>query len=300
MRVVFFGNHTVGVRTLEAIAELDEVAAVIAHPSDPEDGIRYLSVYEHARNSGLPVVRGRPRDPEVVRLLADIDADLIWVTDYRYVLPREMFCRARWGAVNLHPSLLPKYRGRAPINWAILNGETRLGLTAHFIDDGVDSGDIIAQRGFQLRDDQDVGDALDLLYPLYKDITREVLEYFRAGQVPRMPQDHTRATSFPRRTPEDGSIDWTRPATDIINLVRAVARPYPGAFTTYQGDKLRIWKAARLDTAVGDSNALGMVLSSEEDCIVVQCCEGAVRLCEVEWVGAHEVKVIPKGAILGR
>ena len=139
MRIAFLGNHTVGVRALGTLASAVDVVAVVAHPPDPEDGVRYESVFEFAKKHGLPAIRGKPGQTHVRELLQEASPELIWVTDYRYLLPIELIDQARLGAVNLHPSLLPRYRGRAPVNWAILHGESELGLTAHFIDEGMPS-----------------------------------------------------------------------------------------------------------------------------------------------------------------
>src|SRR5262245_39304488 len=133
MRVLFLGNHTVGTKTLAAIAETETVVGVVAHPEDPEDGVRYESVYGLALSRGWKVLRGGGKDTKVDEFIRQAKPDLLWITDFRYLLPAPLLNIAPLGVVNLHPSLLPKYRGRAPINWAILKGETTLGLTAHYV-----------------------------------------------------------------------------------------------------------------------------------------------------------------------
>jgi methionyl-tRNA formyltransferase len=281
MRVVFLGNHTVGVRALQAISKSANVTGVVAHPPDPEDGLRYESVSGFAERNGWKLIRGKGRSPEIHAFIVQAKPDLLWITDFRYLIPAEMIALAPLGAVNLHPSLLPAYRGRASINWAILNGESRLGLTAHFVDEGTDTGDIIEQVSYTICDDQDVGDCLNILYPLYVSITGKVLAYFESGRVPRVPQDHSRATSFPRRRPEDGRIDWTRPARSISNLVRAVAFPYPGAFTTLSGENVTVWKA-RIASDIGSTSEPGRVIADHELGPLVQCGQGTLVLTRFE------------------
>jgi methionyl-tRNA formyltransferase len=281
MRVLFLGNHTVGVRALDAITDVAEVAGVVAHPVDREDGVRYESVYQLAMDRGWSVVRGKGKDPQVHEFIAQARPDLLWITDYRYLLQPCTLQLARLGAVNLHPSLLPKYRGRAAINWALLHGETTLGLTAHFVDEGMDTGDVIAQVKYTITEDQDVGDCLRILYPLYTQLTREVLGYFQAGKVPRRPQDHSQATEYPRRRPEDGAINWTQSVRDITNLIRAVAAPYPGAFSTMQGSKLTLWKA-RPEHTDKVSGRCGEVLRVGREGIAVQCGGGVLLATRVE------------------
>lgn len=279
MRVLFLGNHTVGVETLATILDGgDQVVGVVAHPPDPEDGARYRSVFATATERGLDVERITGRDPALAEFVAARTPDLLWVTDYRYLIPADVIALVPLGAVNLHPSLLPRYRGRASLNWAIIEGERELGLTAHFIDAGMDSGDIIAQRRFELGEHEDVGHALDRLYPVYRELTSLVLDAFRRGQVPRSPQDHALATSFPARRPADGLVDWSQPSVRVRDLVRAVARPYPGAFTFHRGLKITVWSAT-LHEAEGQP---GEVVDVSADGPVVAAGRGAVALMETE------------------
>jgi len=296
MKVVFLGNHTVGVRALQAISETEDVVGVVAHPPDPEDGVRYESVFDFARLHGWNAIRGKGKDSHTGEFIAAAKPDLLWITDFRYLIPREMLALGPLGVINLHPSLLPAYRGRASINWAILNGETKLGLTGHFVDEGMDTGDVIEQVSYEIREDQDVGDCLDILYPLYSETTKKILAHFRNGNVPRTPQDHSRASVFPGRKPEDGRIDWQKSSREIHNLVRAVAAPYPGAFTTLNGEKLLVWKArvaAEKDTGVSVGSVVGM--NSGE--VLVHCGTGILAMTRIESVGSKSQ--LTPGCVLG-
>lgn len=284
MRILFLGNHTVGVRVLEILRAHDEVIGVVAHPPDPEDGVRYESVYDFSRAHGIAAIRGKARSEAVARFVEERGADILWVTDYRYILPLSILRSCSVAAINLHPSLLPAYRGRAPVNWAILRGETEIGLTAHHIGAGMDDGDIIVQRRFSLSDTEDVGDALEKLYPLYADVTREVLGALRSGSAPRYAQDHARASVFPARQPADGLINWMHSARDIRNLIRAVARPYPGAFTLFSDERVTIWRAAVTDNEVAPSaeTPAGAVAELDAGRLVIQCGTGRLRIDEFE------------------
>ncbi|MEO6245175.1 MAG: formyltransferase family protein [Opitutaceae bacterium] len=285
LKICFLGNHTVGIRALRVLRREADLVAVVAHPDDPEDGVRYLSVFDEARRMGVPSIRATGKCPELAQLIAAAQPDLIWITDYRYLIPGSVLTMAKLGAVNLHPSLLPKYRGRAPLNWAILKGESRLGLTAHFVDEGADTGDIISQCAFSLFPHQDVGDALNLLYPLYEAMTTEVLAAFTARAVARHPQNGKLASVFPRRTPEDGLIDWSETAREVWNLIRAVAAPYPGAFSPWSEGVLRVWKAEAI-TAFPSSRRPkpGEILSvnADESKVVVACLDAAIVLSKYE------------------
>jgi methionyl-tRNA formyltransferase len=282
VKVAFLGNHTVGVTALATIAQTDEVVGVIAHPFDPEDGVRYQSVFDFAKTRGWPVIRGKGRDSSVEDFLQYVAPDLIWVTDYRYLLPSSVLAKAKLGAVNLHPSLLPAYRGRAPINWAILEGETLLGLTAHFIDAGMDSGDIVAQIPFELAESEDVGDALDKLYPIYEAVTHEVLQAFRTARINRIPQDERKAFTRPARRPGDGLIDWNQSSAQVCNLVRAVAAPYPGAFTYLDRNKVTVWRAVRALNQKQESTPGEVIGFDSAGNPIVRCADTAIVLTEFE------------------
>lgn len=282
MRILFLGNHTVGVAVLSVIARMDKVVGVVAHPHNPEDGVRYKSVFNLANAHGWPVIRGKGGDDAVATFVRQAKPDLIWVTDYRYLLPANVFNSSRLGAINLHPSLLPAYRGRAPVNWAILEGEKLLGLTAHFIDAGMDSGDIIAQVSYELARDEDVGDALKKLYPLYEQITENVLSAFRTGLVNRVSQDEGKAFSRPARGPSDGLIDWRQGGQQVCNLIRAVAAPYPGAYTYLDGSKIRVWRAELVGRECPDGSPGEVVGINGEDCPIVKCRDSAILLTKVE------------------
>lgn len=301
LKVLFFGNHTLGVRTLDVVRAQADLVGVVAHPEDPEDGVRYESIFAAAGRLGVPAVRMHGKHAGLESFVRRCAPDLIWITDFRYLLPAAILALAPRGGVNLHPSLLPQYRGRAPVNWGILRGETRFGLTAHFVDEGMDTGDIIAQRAYELGAHEDVGDALNKLYPLYAEVTAEVLGHFQRGAVPRRVQDHTRATAFGRRTPEDGRVDWTRPALEVRNLIRAVAAPYPGAFSAWGEGRLFFWKAGGIQPfASRRPRTPGEVLAIGDDgrTLTVACGDGALVITRFSSVGADETMLSP-GAVLG-
>lgn len=282
--VVFCGNHDVGCRVLETLCELADVRGVVAHPPDPEDGARYRSVYEYAAASGLRVHRARGNDPGLRTFFEICAPRLLVVADYRYVLPGEILRLPALGGVNLHPSLLPKYRGRAPLNWAILRGEHELGLTAHRMVAAVDAGPILAQRRFALALHEDVGDALRKLLPLYDELTRVVLAQAASGALEGTAQAEADATSYPRRRPCDGALDFTQAAPQVFNLIRAVARPYPGAFGTLDdGRVVTIWKArlaGEAERVHWEFARPGQVCGKAHDGSIIRCGVGALVVRE--------------------
>jgi methionyl-tRNA formyltransferase len=147
----------------------------------------------------------------------------------------------------IHASLLPKYRGGAPLVWAIINGEKTTGVSLFYFDQGVDTGDVIAQKKIEISDTDDIRTVYEKATLAAVDVLRESLPLIREGQAPRIPQDHANATIFPQRKPEDGLIDWTRTPDEIRNFIRAQTRPYPGAFTVLEGKKVTIWDADIVD-----------------------------------------------------
>ncbi|MBS0185078.1 MAG: hypothetical protein JSS34_01790 [Proteobacteria bacterium] len=243
LKIVFLGNHTVGVQVLKALYPYGCLSGVVAHPEDPEDGNKYLSVHDYANELNVPVIRASPKMPLLLDFINKIKPDLIWVTDYKYLLPSEIFLLPRLGAINLHPSLLPKFKGRASLNWAMIHGENKVGLTAHFIDADVDTGDIIKQVELPIHKHEYIGDVLEKIYPLYRTITNDVITMFLNNNIQRKPQNSALGSIYPARKPADGVINLNKNAYEILNFIRALSRPYPGAFLIKDRMKTTIWKA---------------------------------------------------------
>lgn len=280
-RVAFFGNHDVGICALECLLPQVSDLIVVAHPPDPEDGVQYQSVFEFAAQKGLARLRGRAKDTPVLDAVTAFAPDLIWITDYRYLLPSSLLALSHGRAINLHPSLLPKYRGRAPVNWALINNEKTVGLTAHVIDEGMDTGNIAYQLGLEVAPDDTIGDVLEGLYPLYRRITRETVREIYKGTLSLTPQDHAAASTFPARKPADGLVDWTRPADDIHNLIRAVTRPYPGAFSYFQNcpEPVHFWKS-QVSAGTAQTAPPGTLLDRSDRGLLVQSGDGAVLITD--------------------
>ena len=244
MKAVVFAYSNMGVTGLEALARHGfDILGVVTHRDDPEEKQWYASVAAWAEGRGLPVCR--PEDvntPEGRARIAALAPEVIFSFYYRKILSSEILTLAPAGAFNLHGSLLPAYRGRAPVNWVLVNGEELTGVTLHWMTARADAGDIVGQRAVAIDFD-------DTAFTLYGKLCQEaallldeVLPLIRSGRTPRTQQDNTRATYFGGRKPADGRIDWNRPARRIYDLIRAVADPYPGAFTFLpDGTKMLIW-----------------------------------------------------------
>jgi len=244
-RIIVFGYHDIGAACLEELFDQGaDVVAVVSHRDDPNETIWFGSVAELATAHGIPV--HTPDDPNVPMFVEEVRRlrpDLIFSFYYRCLLAPAILTMPRLGAINLHGSLLPKYRGRAPLNWVLVRGETVTGITLHYMDERADHGDIIAQRAVPI-DIEDTALSLSRkLTAAARALVAEMYPLVVTGRAPRIPQQHTAATKFGRRRPADGLIDWSQSAWQIYNLIRAVTRPFPGAFTFWQGRRVYVWSA---------------------------------------------------------
>ncbi|HEU0088378.1 MAG TPA: methionyl-tRNA formyltransferase [Pseudonocardiaceae bacterium] len=248
MRVVMVGYQTPGYRTLQALlGSAHQVVLVMTHPQSDHayERIWNDSVAELAEQYGVPLlVRRRPDDAELLCRLRAAEPDIMVATNWRTWIPPEVFTLPAQGTLNVHDSLLPAYAGFAPLIWAVINGEQQVGVTAHMMDGELDAGDIVVQQAVPV---EPTDTATDLFYrtlELYGPVVLSALDLIAAGGNRWTKQDRSKASFFHKRSPEDSRIDWTWPARDIANLVRAQSDPYPNAFTFHQGERLRILMAS--------------------------------------------------------
>jgi len=285
MKIVFMGNHTVGVIALKELLKHANVVAVFAYPDHYDDGNLYLSVKECAKKNNIPLFQHKGiSDKQAEKAISKFKPDLIVTADYKYILKKEVFDIPKFGAINFHPSLLPQYRGRAPVNWAIINGEKKCGLTVHYIADEVDTGDIILQKEIEIQTEDTIKDIHDKLFPLYKGLTCEIINLFKKGKPKGHKQNNAKATTFPARKPDDGLIDWRLKAADIYNFVRAITYPYPGAFSFLDDEKYIIWDCHVLDKKLCSgykASVPGQILSVNKDNIEVAARDGILSISKI-------------------
>lgn len=288
MSIVVMAYQHIGWSCLDELLRLGaEVTAVVTHRDDPGEEIWFRSVADRAREAGIPVlVPADVNAPPVVERIASLAPELIFSFYFRQVVKPVLLAIPSRGALNLHGSLLPRYRGRCPVNWALVHGETETGVTLHHMEPTPDTGDIVAQRRVPIADDDTAGTLTRKLGDAARELLRDTLPALLAGTAPRVPQDHARATSFGGRRPADGRLAWQRPAHELYDLVRAVTHPYPGAFTTWGGRKLLVWKAARLAAPV-DTDP-GRVTAVSPAGIIVGTGAGALALQRVQLEGEAE------------
>jgi methionyl-tRNA formyltransferase len=248
MRVVFMGYQTWGRVTLEAVLRAGhEVPLVVTHPPS---GHEYETIWADsvrglAESRGIPVIECRRACPvQVGGAVRDARADVILSSDWRSWLDPRIYDLAPHGALNIHDAPLPRYAGFAPINWAILNGETETAVTVHWMNEHFDLGDILIQERVPIGPDDTATDVFHRTLPLFDTLAVRALELLEAGDPPRAAQDPAQATFFHKRCERDSLIDWREPRARVRNLVRAQSDPYPNAFTFHQGKKVRIKRAS--------------------------------------------------------
>jgi len=305
VRVVVMAYQDIGWVSLDELLCLGaEVAAVVTHRDDPRENVWFRSVAERARQADLPVVTpASVNHPDVVAAIARLAPDFILSFYFRELLSPEVLRLAKRGALNLHGSLLPRYRGRCPVNWVLVNGERETGVTLHYMEAKPDRGDIVAQRAVPIADDDTALSLNRKLGEAARLLLRETYPLLATGSAPRIPQDHRRASYFGGRRPEDGRLLWRRSARQLYNLVRAVTHPYPGAFTTYHGTPLFVWWARPLDPGAR-VGAPGEVMEIRPGAgVVVAAGSGALLLERVQLAGRDEQRAdelaVRTGLVMG-
>jgi methionyl-tRNA formyltransferase len=286
-RIVFFGYSEVGRECLALLLERgDTVVALFTHDDNPHEKIWFRPPAGLAREKGVPVFSPPSvAGPEWRERIAALQPDLILSVYYRHMISTRILALAPLGAFNMHGSLLPKYRGRAPINWAVLQGESRIGMTLHRMVKAPDAGAIVDQDGVDLDPHDTAEQAFRKVLPCARRILARQIDALLAGTARETPQDESQATYFGGRTPEDGRIDWRRTSREIFNLIRAVTDPYPGAFTDVDGARLLVWWGEPDSPAVRDRRgAPGEILGLTP--LVVATGDGALELTRTEWRGA--------------
>ena len=260
-KAVVFAYHDIGCAGIEALLSAGyDIAAVFTHADDPKENNFYGSVAQLCARNGIPV--HAPEDanhPLWIERIAKLNPEYIFSFYYRNLLSEPLLATARKGAFNLHGSLLPKYRGRAPANWVLVNGETETGVTLHRMVKRADAGAILAQQKVTI-ERTDTGLSLHAkLREAATALLRDALPQLAQGKLSETAQDESKATYFGRRTAADGKLDWKKPAEQLFNLVRAVTQPYPGAFCAVGEHKLIVWQA---DVVKGNEGlAPGRVIS---------------------------------------
>jgi methionyl-tRNA formyltransferase len=253
MRTLFFGATDFGYKCCEFVIEnsLTEITGIftipesfrISYSDSLVKNYTYRDFSEIGEKYNIPVTEVTQKMSFYTDEIKSFKADFILVAGWYYKIPAEIINSVSKGCAGFHSSLLPKYRGGAPLVWALINGETETGITFFYFDEGTDTGDIIAQKKILIAEDDNIKTLTDKTTAAAFEILREFIPMIANGTAPRIKQDHSQATYYPQRKPEDGLIDWSWEPQRIKNFIRAQTKPYPGAFTIINGKKVIIWDA---------------------------------------------------------
>lgn len=243
MRVVMFGFQTWGHRTLQALLKSrHEVVLVVTHPVSDHayETIWADSVEDLARSEGIEVFLAKRPTRELRDRVAALEPDVMVANNWRTRLPEELFGIPRYGTVNLHDSLLPKFTGFSPVIWSLISGASETGLTAHVMDAELDTGDVLVQRAVKITGDSTGTSLVLATLDLVPEVLEEALDRLEFGTAEPVPQDLSQRSFFHKRSDRDSLVDWNWPAADIERLIRALSDPYPNAYTYFRGERLRL------------------------------------------------------------
>ncbi len=308
MKIVFMGTPDFAVPCLEVCQEQHEVIAVFTQPDRPKGRGKKLAappVKEKALEYGLEVYQPEKlKTPEMVNLLKELAPDCIVVVAYGQILSKEILDIPPKGCINVHGSLLPKYRGASPINWCIVQGETETGITTMYMDVGLDTGDMIHKEVVGIAPDMSFGSLYDLLKPMGSNVLEKSLIAIEEGTATRTPQKNEESTYAPLLDKKIAMIDWKKSAQEIHNHIRGF-NPVPVALTTYGGERVKVFVSELLDEET--TKEAGMIINVDKEGIYVATGNGVLRLTEVQFPNKKRLHVsqlilgytIEVGAILG-
>jgi methionyl-tRNA formyltransferase len=293
MRIVFMGTPEFAVPSLEALLRSDDqVVGVVTQPDRPKGRGQQLvppPVKLVAERAGIPVLQPlKIRTPDFLQALSDWKPDLIAVAAYGRILHTPILKLPPMGCVNVHGSLLPKYRGAAPVQWAVINGETETGITTILMDEGMDTGPMLLQEKLEILPDDSAGTLAPRLAELGGRLLVETIARLKAGTLTPQKQDHDRATMAPLLKKEDGLIDWAMHAESIANRVRGLS-PWPGAYTFFSDERWNIWKAASSLGVTTDKP--GTIVTVNKQSILVATGNGLLDIREIQTANSKRMSV---------
>ncbi|HVO65057.1 MAG TPA: methionyl-tRNA formyltransferase [Syntrophales bacterium] len=308
LKIIFMGTPEFAVPSLEILIRHDyQIAGVVTQPDRPRGRGRIPApppIKIFAEKYNLPVSQPeRMRDQEVIDYFRSLAPDLVIVAAFGQILPREILEIPKFGCINVHPSLLPKYRGAAPMNWTIIRGEAKTGVTIMFMDEGLDTGDILSQEETMIDPEETFGKLHDRLANMGATLLLKTVKMIVSGDVPCTSQDDSLATYAPRLKKEDGLINWDRDVSQVVNLIRGLS-PVPCAYTFYRGKILKIFSAR--GEVSHDAGTPGKIGGETETGLPVSAKNGYVYLQEIQMENKKRMSVrdflrgfrIPPGDIL--
>lgn len=286
MRVIFMGTPDIATMTLKALAKEHEVVLAVTQPDKPKGRggkMQFTPVKEEALDLGIPVFQPKKvREPECIAELKKYDADVMVVIAFGQILPKEILEMTPYGCINIHASLLPKYRGAAPIQWAVINGEKVSGVTTMQMDEGLDTGDMLLKEEIVLDEKETGGSLHDKIALCGASLCLRTLALLKEGKITPEKQGES-PTDYARMLDKSmGDIDWTAPAVSIERLIRGL-NPWPGTYTDWNGKVMKIWQAEVYDSKKEASP--GTVVRVEKDGFFVQTGDGLLKVTELQIPG---------------
>jgi methionyl-tRNA formyltransferase len=295
MRIVFMGTPEFAVPSLRVLLEHHyDIPAVVTAPDKPRGRglqVSFSPVKSFALERQLPILQPEQlNDPTFIQHLASLKPDLIVVVAFR-ILPKDVFTIPRLGSFNLHASLLPKYRGAAPINWAIINGEVETGVTTFFLQEKVDTGNVILQARVHIGPDETAGELHDRLAMVGAEVVLQTVRLLELGKTTPRPQDDRLATPAPKIYKDDCRIDWSKSTQQVHNLVRGLS-PTPCAWTSHVSKQIKIYRTAiePVQTLSGDAKA-GEIVRAENGRLLVKTGDGVIAIREIQQEGRKRMGV---------
>ncbi len=286
IRTIFMGTPDFALQTLQGLIDAGcNLVGVYTQPDRPKGRGKQLAappVKELALQHDIPVYQPlKLRQPEAVAELEALAPDLIIVVAYGQILPKSVLDIPRYGCINVHASLLPRYRGAAPINKAIIDGETETGITTMYMDVGLDTGDMLIKKSLPIGPQETAGELHDRLAVLGRETMEETLQQLCAGTLQREVQDDDQSTYASMMKKEDGRIDWNRPTEEVHNQIRGLD-PWPGAYTSLDGELLKLARTSPEDTAGGKP---GSIISADNNGVSIACGTGTLLVKELQLAG---------------
>lgn len=291
MRIVFMGTPDFAVPSLEALLTKHEVVLVVTQPDKPKGRGKKMvfpPVKECALAHGIPVLQPeKVKEESFIEELRSYAPDLIAVTAFGQILTEPILKMPKYGCINVHGSLLPKYRGAAPMQWSIIDGEKVTGITTMYMAKGLDSGDMLLKREVEITAEDTFATLHDKMAETGADLLLETLDGLEAGTISRQEQNHEEATYAPMITKETGHIDWSKTGEEIINLIRGL-NPAPAAYTVYEGETLKIFGAEKTEYSAEDA-ACGEIVAVTKKGFAVKCGDGVLLVNELQARGGKRM-----------
>lgn len=293
MRAIYMGTPEFAVPCLETlINSRHEVIGVFTQPDRPSgrgQKINITPVKEKALEHNIPIFQPNTlKDKDVIDEINSLNPDIIVVVAYGQILPKEILQIPKYGCINVHASLLPKYRGAGPINWVIINGEKKTGITTMYMDVGLDTGDMLLKEEIEIGDDETAGELHDRLMDLGSGVLDRTIKLLEANEITGIPQDHSQSSYAPMLTKELGKIDWSKSAEEIKNLIRGTI-PWPSSYTTYDGQIMKIWKSRVIKS---DKNySPGKIIEVKKDSMLVATGKDILAIDELQFSGKKRMSV---------